>query len=187
MLWKVSSVFAFTAALSAAMVVAEDKPQPGQAPRGTVTARKPVVDEAKKMDVVDTAVKAGTFKTLAAAIKAAGLTETLKGQGPFTVFAPTDEAFAKLPKGTLESLLRPENKEELKALLTYHVLPGNFTAAEVAKMKEAETVNGQSLTIVKHFDHVMVNEAKITQTDIVCGNGAIHVIDTVLMPKASQK
>lgn len=187
MLKTVSSMFACAAALSAAMVVAEDKPQPSKTAPNTVTTRKPVVDPTEKMDVVDTAVKAGTFKTLAAAIKAAGLTETLKGQGPFTVFAPTDEAFAKLPKGALESLLRPENREKLKAILTYHVLPGNITAAQVAQMKAAETVNGQSLAIVKHTDHVMVNEAKITKTDIACGNGVIHVIDTVLMPKPSQK
>jgi uncharacterized surface protein with fasciclin (FAS1) repeats len=133
-------------------------------------------------DIVDTAVKAGSFKTLAAALKAAGLVETLKGKGPFTVFAPTDEAFAKLPKGTLESLLEPENKEKLVAILTYHVVPGKVKAADVVKLKDAKTVQGSKVQIDTK-DGVKVDDAKVTKTDIECTNGVIHVIDTVLIPE----
>lgn len=135
-----------------------------------------------KLDIVDTAVKAGSFKTLAAALKAAGLVDTLKGKGPFTVFAPTDEAFAKLPAGTLEALLKPENKAKLTAILTYHVVAGNVKAADVIKLKSAKTVQGQSVAI-DATDGVKINDAKVVKTDIDCGNGVIHVIDTVLLPK----
>jgi uncharacterized surface protein with fasciclin (FAS1) repeats len=186
MLMKVSSVFALTAALAATTVVGQDNPARDNALPAAVTARKVVVDDSKKLDVVETATKAGSFKTLTAAIKATGLTETLKGKGPFTVFAPTDEAFAKLPKGTLETLLKPEGKEKLTAILTYHVVPGDIMAAEVATMKQAKTVNGESLAIKRNGDTVMIDEAKITKPDIACSNGVIHVIDTVLMPKASR-
>jgi uncharacterized surface protein with fasciclin (FAS1) repeats len=134
-------------------------------------------------DIVDTAVAAGSFKTLVAAVQAAGLVDTLKGAGPFTVFAPTDAAFAKLPPGTVESLLKPENKQKLAAILTYHVVSGKVMAADVTKMKSAKTVNGQMLTIKSSMGTVMVNNAKVVSTDIVCSNGVIHVIDTVLMPK----
>jgi len=134
-------------------------------------------------DIVDTAVAAGSFKTLVAAVQAAGLVDTLKGAGPFTVFAPTDAAFAKLPPGTVESLLKPENKQKLAAILTYHVVSGKVMAADVTKMKSAKTVNGQMLTIKSTRGTVMVNNAKVVSTDIVCSNGVIHVIDTVLMPK----
>jgi uncharacterized surface protein with fasciclin (FAS1) repeats len=134
-------------------------------------------------DIVDTTVEAGSFKTLATALQAAGLVDTLKGKGPFTVFAPTDEAFAKLPAGTLEDLLKPENKEKLAAILTYHVVPGRVLAAQVIKMNSAKTVNGESLTISTNGGTVMVNNAKVVKTDILCSNGVIHVIDSVVLPK----
>lgn len=137
---------------------------------------------AAEKDIVDTAVEAGQFGTLAAALDAAGLVETLKGPGPFTVFAPTDEAFAKLPAGTVESLLKPENKDKLVAVLTYHVVPGEVRAADVAKLAGAETVNGKTITIETVADRVMVNEATVTATDIGASNGVIHVIDTVILP-----
>lgn len=135
-------------------------------------------------DVVDTAVAAGQFKTLAAALEAGGLIEALKGNGPFTVFAPTDEAFAKLPAGTVETLLRPENKEKLKAVLLYHVVSGNVTADQVTKLdgRSVKTLQGSSIK-VKTAHGVQVDNAKVTQTDIKASNGVIHVIDTVLMPK----
>jgi uncharacterized surface protein with fasciclin (FAS1) repeats len=138
---------------------------------------------APKQDIVDTAVAAGSFKTLATALQAAGLVDTLKGKGPFTVFAPTDEAFAKLPAGTVEDLLKPENKEKLVAILTYHVVPGEVKAAQVTKMNSAKTVNGQSLAITINDGTVMVDNAKVVKTDILCSNGVIHVIDSVVLPK----
>jgi uncharacterized surface protein with fasciclin (FAS1) repeats len=134
-------------------------------------------------DIVDTAVAAGSFKTLVTAVQAAGLVETLKGTGPFTVFAPTDEAFAKLPKGTVESLLKPENKAKLQAILTYHVVPGKVTADEVTKLKNARTVNGEALTVSQMNGSVMVDNAKVVKTDIMASNGVIHIIDTVVLPK----
>lgn len=134
-------------------------------------------------DIVDTAVAAGSFKTLAAALQAAGLVETLKGKGPFTVFAPTDAAFAKLPAGTLEDLLKPENKAKLTAILTYHVVPGQVMAAQAAKLTSAKTVNGESLTIRAMGGAVMVDSATVTKADIAASNGVIHVIDTVVLPK----
>jgi uncharacterized surface protein with fasciclin (FAS1) repeats len=121
---------------------------------------------ADKKDIVDTAVGAGSFNTLVAAVKAAGLVETLKGTGPFTVFAPTDAAFAKLPAGTLDNLLKPENKAKLQGILTYHVVPGKVMAADVVKIKAAKTVQGQDLTIKVDGSTVMVDNAKVTQTDI---------------------
>ncbi len=133
-------------------------------------------------DIVDTAIGAGSFKTLVAAVAAAGLVETLKGSGPFTVFAPTDEAFAKLPKGTVESLLLPENKEKLVAVLTYHVVPGKVLASDVVKLKSAKTVNGKEATIKVSDEGVMVDAAKVVTTDIEASNGVIHVIDSVILP-----
>ncbi|MCC6678837.1 MAG: fasciclin domain-containing protein [Phycisphaerales bacterium] len=133
-------------------------------------------------DIVDTAVSAGKFNTLAAALKAAGLLETLKGKGPFTVFAPTDDAFAKLPKGTVETLLKPENKDKLTAILTYHVVAGSVMAADVVKLAGATTVNGQRIDIKTSNGAVMVDGAKVIQTDIAASNGVIHVIDTVMLP-----
>lgn len=134
-------------------------------------------------DIVDTAVDAGSFQTLAKALNAAGLVNTLKGEGPFTVFAPTDEAFAKLPEGALEDLLKPENKAKLVAILTYHVVPGKVMASDVATMDSAKTVQGKSLTITRDDDGVMVDEARVVKTDIACSNGVIHVIDSVVMPE----
>ena len=134
-------------------------------------------------DIVDTAIAAGSFKTLVAALKAADLVETLKGKGPFTVFAPTDEAFAKLPAGTLDDLLKPANKAKLQGILTYHVVPSKVMASEVLKLNTAKTVNGQSLAIKVKDGGVMVDSAKVTKTDIGCTNGVIHIIDTVVLPK----
>ncbi len=136
-------------------------------------------------DIVDTAVAAGQFKTLAAALNAAGLVETLKGPGPYTVFAPTDAAFAKLPPGTVQQLLKPENKAKLTAILTYHVVPGRLSSGELAKMKEVKTVEGRSLAVRSMGKAVMVDGAKVTAADIQASNGVIHVIDTVLMPPNS--
>jgi uncharacterized surface protein with fasciclin (FAS1) repeats len=140
---------------------------------------------AAEKDIVDTAVAAGQFKTLASALQAAGLVDTLKGDGPFTVFAPTDEAFAKLPAGTVENLLKPENKDQLVAILTYHVVPGKVEAADVVKLDEAKTVNGKMVDIEVKGDTAMVNDAKVTKTDIAASNGVIHVIDTVILPPKS--
>jgi len=134
-------------------------------------------------DIVDTAVAAGSFSTLVTAVKAAELVDTLKGEGPFTVFAPTDDAFKKLPAGTIEDLLKPENKEKLQGILTYHVVAGKVMAEDVVKINSAETVNGQSLSIKVEGDTVMVDNATVTQTDIVCSNGVIHVIDAVVLPQ----
>ena len=134
-------------------------------------------------DIVDTAVAAGSFKTLTTALNAAGLVETLKGKGPFTVFAPTDEAFAKLPAGTVESLLKPENKQKLTSILTYHVVAGNVKAADVVKLKGAKTLNGQSVMIKTLGGKVFINGATVVKADIATTNGTIHVIDTVLLPK----
>jgi uncharacterized surface protein with fasciclin (FAS1) repeats len=130
-------------------------------------------------DIVDVAVGAGSFNTLVAAVKAADLVETLKGEGPFTVFAPTDEAFAKIPKADLDALLA--NKEKLTAVLTYHVVPGKVTAADVAKLDSATTVQGGSIAI-DTSDGVKVNGARVVKADIMASNGVIHVIDTVIMP-----
>jgi uncharacterized surface protein with fasciclin (FAS1) repeats len=138
---------------------------------------------AQEKDIVDTAVAAGSFKTLAAALQAAGLVETLKGAGPFTVFAPTDAAFAKLPAGTVENLLKPENKEKLKAILTYHVVAGKVTAAQVTTLKSAKTVQGGDAKISVSGGKVKVDNANVVKTDIMATNGVIHVIDTVIMPR----
>jgi uncharacterized surface protein with fasciclin (FAS1) repeats len=135
-----------------------------------------------KMDIVDTAVSAN-FNTLVAAVKAAGLVDTLKGPGPFTVFAPTDEAFAKLPAGTVENLLKPENKAKLQEILKYHVVAGEYKAAGVAKMTSAPTVQGQKIAIQTVGGKVMINGAHVVQADVAASNGVIHVIDTVIMPK----
>ncbi|HRK96443.1 MAG TPA: fasciclin domain-containing protein [Rhodospirillales bacterium] len=138
---------------------------------------------ASDKDIVDTAVGAGQFNTLVTAVKQAGLVETLKGKGPFTVFAPTDAAFEKLPDGTVESLLKPENKEKLTQILTYHVVPGKVMAADLkGKTTEAETVEGSTVS-VDGTDGVTVNGAKVVKADVTASNGVIHAIDTVLMPK----
>jgi uncharacterized surface protein with fasciclin (FAS1) repeats len=134
-------------------------------------------------DIVDTAVAAGSFKTLAKALQAADLVGTLKGAGPFTVFAPTDEAFAKLPAGTLETLLKPENKAKLQRILKYHVVPGKVMAADVVKMRSAKAASGDTLTIASRDGGVTVDGAKVVKTDIAATNGVIHVIDSVILPK----
>ena len=133
--------------------------------------------------VVEVAVKTDGFKTLVAAVKAADLVETLSGKGPFTVFAPTDEAFAKLPKETLAELLKPENKKKLAAILTYHVVPGKVMAKDVVKLKDAKTVQGGKVTIAVKDGTVMIDKAKVVKADIPCKNGVIHVIDAVILPK----
>ena len=143
-----------------------------QTPTGTTGA----------MDIVDTAVAAGSFKTLAKALDAAGLVQTLKGPGPFTVFAPTDEAFAKLPAGTLETLLKPENKAKLTRILTYRVVSGKVMAADVVKVKSAKAVSGDTLTVMTQGSNVMIDKAHVVKTDIAASNGVIHVIDSVIVP-----
>ena len=162
-----AAVMLLGAGLSAVLV---SQPQPA------------VAGETAKKDIVDTAVAAGKFNTLAAALKAGGLIDTLKGEGPFTVFAPTDDAFAKLPAGTVEELLKPENKEKLVAVLTYHVVPARAMAKDVAGMSSAGTVNGKDVKLKAQGGKVMVNNATVTKADIVTSNGVIHVIDTVLLP-----
>ncbi len=140
-------------------------------------------EETMQKDIVDTAVAAGSFKTLAAALKAADLVDTLKSKGPFTVLAPTDDAFAKLPAGTVETLLKPENKAKLVKILTYHVIPAKAMAADVVKMTSAKTVEGSEVKIAVMDGKVKVNDANVVKTDIACSNGVIHVIDAVIMPK----
>jgi len=154
----------FTFALAAAMSVAS----------GSVFAFE--------KNIVETAVEAGKFKTLAAALGAAGLVDAVKGPGPFTVFAPSDEAFAKLPKGTVETLLKPENKDKLKAILTYHVVPGKVMAKDVVTVKGAKSLNGQRIDVKVDGGKVMVDGAQVVATDIACTNGVIHVIDSVILP-----
>ena len=138
-------------------------------------------DKEKSNNIVAVAAGNGSFTTLVAAVKAAGLVETLQGPGPFTVFAPTDEAFAKLPKGTVENLLKPENKAKLVGIMTYHVVAGKVMAADVKTMR-AKTVNGQKLDIKVADGEVTVDNAKVVKTDVAASNGVIHVIDTVVLP-----
>ncbi len=137
---------------------------------------------AQEKNIVDTAAAAGSFNTLVKAVQAADLTSTLEGPGPFTVFAPTDQAFAKLPAGTLETLMKPENKEKLRAILTYHVVAGDLDASEVAKLHSVKTVEGADLKIVNKNGSVMVDNAKVVKADIRTSNGIIHVIDAVMLP-----
>ncbi len=137
----------------------------------------------RPQDIVDTAVAAGSFQTLAAALEAGGLIETLKGPGPFTVFAPTDEAFAKLPEGTVADLLKPENKATLVKILTYHVVPGRVPAAAVVNLSSAKTVEGSEVRINASQGRVRVNDSNVVKTDIRASNGLIHVIDAVLLPE----
>ncbi|MFT6350200.1 MAG: putative surface protein with fasciclin (FAS1) repeats [Psychromonas sp.] len=136
-----------------------------------------------KKDIVDVAVENGSFTTLVAALKAAELVDTLKSKGPFTVFAPTDEAFAKLPAGTLEMLLLPENKEQLVSILTYHVVAGKVMAADVMKLNSAATVQGQDVMVDTMGGKVMINDATVVIADVKASNGVIHVIDGVMLPK----
>jgi uncharacterized surface protein with fasciclin (FAS1) repeats len=159
----------------AALILAAGVAQPASAQY----AEKSHSERSSKKDIVATAVSAGSFNTLVTAVKAAGLVEVLQGEGPFTVFAPTDEAFAKLPEGTLEALL--EDTEKLTAILMYHVVPGRVLAADVVKLSSAPTVQGQKITIDTSHG-VMVDNAKVVKTDVMASNGVIHVIDTVLIP-----
>lgn len=138
----------------------------------------------QKFDIVETAIQAGKFSTLATVLTAAGLVETLKGDGPFTVFAPTDEAFAKVPEETLLALLKPENKDKLIGILTYHVVAGKIMARDVVNLNTATTVQGQSITVDAN-DGVKINDAKVTSADIEASNGVIHAIDSVLMPSSA--
>ena len=154
----------------------------GSGPAAAIPAASQKNPAPSNKDVVSTAIAAGQFKTLVAALQAAGLVETLEGPGPFTVLAPTDAAFAKLPAGTVESLLKPENKAKLTTILTYHVVPGRVMAAQVSGMSSASTVNGQPLAIRTEGGVVMVGGARVASADILCSNGVIHVIDTVLLP-----
>ena len=133
-------------------------------------------------DIVDTAI-AGKFNTLVAAVKAAGLVDTLKGPGPFTVFAPTDEAFAKLPSGALEELMKPENKAKLKSVLTYHVVPGKVMSRDVVKLESATTAEGNTIKVTASDNGVMVNDAHVVKADIAASNGVIHVIDKLILPE----
>lgn len=161
--------------LALAALLAAPAAAVAQEPQGYAPAAAPAGD------IIETATRAGSFTTLAKALEAAGLVETLKGEGPFTVFAPTDEAFAKLPAGTLDALLK--DKKKLTAILTYHVVPGKVGSEQVAALKSAKTVNGKELTIATSGGKVMVGNATVTQADIPATNGVIHVIDTVLLPE----
>jgi len=145
-----------------------------------------VATAAPKKDIVDIAVEAGSFKTLVAAVQAADLVDTLKSDGPFTVFAPTDEAFAKLPKGTVETLLKPENKKMLVDIITYHVIGDKVKAKKAAKLDSAKTVNGQEIQISKAGDSLKINQSTVLKADIKASNGIIHVIDTVLLPETKK-
>jgi len=138
----------------------------------------------KQFDIIDTALSAGNFSTLAAALGAAGLIETLKGDGPFTVFAPTDEAFSKIPAATLSELLQPENKENLVAILTYHVVSGRVTADEVTNLESATSLQGQTVKISTK-DGIRINDARVLTPDVQATNGVIHIIDAVLIPSAA--
>ncbi len=144
----------------------------------------PALAGSHTMDIVDTAVGAGSFTTLVAAVQAAGLVDTLKGEGPFTVFAPTDEAFAALPAGTVEELLKPENKDKLTAILTYHVVPGKVMSTDLTNDMKATTVEGSDVTIMTEGG-VMVDSANVTSADIEASNGVIHVIDAVILPPSA--
>ena len=136
-----------------------------------------------QLDILETAVSAGSFETLAAALDAAGLTDALKGAGPFTVFAPTDEAFAKLPNGLVKILLQPDSKDKLTAILTYHVLPARVTAEEIVRLSSTKTLNGEPLQITANQGRVQINQSRVITADILCSNGVIHVIDSVLIPE----
>lgn len=169
---KIRSLTPFALVASAALMAAT-----------TFMSSAAVADGHGKKDIVDTAVAAGDFGTLAAALQAAGLVDTLKGEGPFTVFAPTDAAFAKLPAGTVESLLEPGNKDQLVAILTYHVVAGKVTAEQVVNLTSATTVNGQDIAIKVEDGKVHINDATVTTADIMTSNGVIHVIDSVILPE----
>jgi len=186
-----SLLFTSLASLAAACAGGGAQEPPATAETATTDAPPPVSDAPSPMNeppaptsnIVQTAAAAGSFTTLVAAIKAAGLVETLSGPGPFTVFAPTDEAFKKLPAGTVESLLKPENKDKLVAILTHHVVPGRLMAKDVIGEKSLKTVQGQNLTVMVMGSMVHINDAMIAKTDIAASNGVIHVVDSVILPK----
>lgn len=184
---RITSAIAVIATSCSVSVAGECPLSKAKACHQTTHTYQVVHHESHAADIVDTAVAAKGFNTLVAAVKAGGLVETLKGDGPFTVFAPTDEAFAKLPKGTVESLLKPENRDQLVSILTYHVVPGKVTAAEVVKLSDAKTVQGSKVSIKTEHDKVMVGGVNVIKTDIDCSNGVIHVIDGVLMPPKSSE
>jgi len=179
----ISALVVLAMLLAACAPAATPQPtQPPQPPQPSATPMpEPTATEAPKT-IVDVAVADGRFKTLTAAVQAAGLVDTLKGEGPFTVFAPTDEAFAKLPAGTLDSLLKPENKDKLVSILTYHVVSGRVMAADVVKLTLADTVNGAPVKIKVDGDKVFINDAQVIITDVLASNGVIHVIDKVILP-----
>jgi uncharacterized surface protein with fasciclin (FAS1) repeats len=179
---KASRIFAFAMAVTAAFAI--NVFADCSASHGQVEKAEAKIEKVKTKDIVETAISAESFNTLVTAVKAAGLVEALKGDGPFTVFAPTDEAFASLPEGTVESLLK--DKEKLTAVLTYHVVPGNVMAADVVKVKSAETLNGQSVSVKVDKEKVMIDDANVVATDILCSNGVIHVIDAVILPDLSK-
>lgn len=182
---KILSYLSIAGLLLATSVQADECPSTASSTVVQHTTQK--VAEAQPKDIVDTAVGAGTFKTLAAALTAADLVDALKGKGPFTVFAPTDEAFSKLPEGTVETLLKPENKAQLQAILTYHVVAGKVDSSQVVKLSEATTLNGKQVKIMVKDGKVMVNDATVTATDIETSNGIIHVIDKVILPPNDSK
>ena len=167
---------------SVGFILADKKAGPFQLEVDSISAFRRDRSEGPERDIVDTAVDAGSFRTLAAALKAADLLGALKGEGPFTVFAPTDAAFAKLPAGTVENLLKVENRESLVAILTYHVVPGRVTSAQVVKLSSAKTLNGQEVSIQVDGGTVRIGAARVTQADVAASNGVIHVIDSVLLP-----
>ncbi len=178
---RTSSILLGTAAVAAGSLAGLASACPSS--DGATQASVMAASWAPKKDIVSTAVEAGSFNTLAAALKAAGLVGALQGAGPFTVFAPTDEAFAKLPAGTVETLLKPENRDRLIAVLTYHVVPGAVPASKVVGLSNATTLNGQRANIEVRSGKVYVDNALVTATDIDCTNGVIHVIDTVILPE----
>ncbi|MCK6582782.1 MAG: fasciclin domain-containing protein [Anaerolineales bacterium] len=172
--------------VAVSMVLAACAPAATPAPEPTAMPESTATPEPELADIVDTAVADGRFTTLVAAVEAAGLVETLKGEGPFTVFAPTDDAFAALPEGTIESLLLPENKQQLTDILLYHVVSGKVMAADVTGLESAATVLGKDIAIKVDMGNVYINEAKVIITDIETSNGVIHVIDAVLLPPSDE-
>mgnify|MGYP005857328085 CR=1 FL=1 len=180
-----NAVLAVVVAGSAAGLLGWTTAQGSKQTCGTGAVCPLAAGEKKAGDIVDVAVANGSFKTLVAAVQAAGLVDALKGEGPLTVFAPTDEAFAKLPAGTVENLLKPENKEQLKAVLLYHVAAGKLKAADVVKVDSVKTLQGQAIAVKVADGKVMVNQAQVVATDVAASNGVIHVIDNVILPPAS--
>ncbi|RYZ05506.1 MAG: fasciclin domain-containing protein [Myxococcales bacterium] len=179
----ISQLVFLAATLSAAACGGEMAQEPPATADSAMAEPAAAPAEKPTSNILQTAAAAGSFSTLSAAIKAAGLEETLSGPGPFTVFAPTDDAFAKLPAGTVENLLKPENKAKLVAILTYHVVPGEVPAKDVLAAKKLKSVQGQELSVAVDGANVSVDGAKVVKTDIMASNGVIHVLDAVLLPK----